>query len=91
MAAENAASGRPWSYRDGVAPAEVMPTRVVGSNIAHLATATLTAHGAGYRAICPAADAMGPLELVPLEAVVIWCPSCRAWADAVGVELPRSR
>lgn len=80
-----------WSYRSPAAPDEVWPTRVIGSSVAHLSTVELDDDGGRHRAICPAADSMGPLELVPDGAVIVWCGACRGWADVVGLELPRGR
>lgn len=68
----------------------VYPTRVVGSQIAHLATQELDDTGGDLRAICPGRHAIPALELIPERSVFIWCGACREWAEAFDVELPRS-
>jgi hypothetical protein len=74
------------------APAIVFPVIVVGSSVAHLATPELDEDGAGYRAICPLAPLITrPLRRAKAGDVFVWCGSCRAWADEVGISLPRSR
>lgn len=72
----------------------VYPARVEGTQIAHLCRRA--GHGDDgqvvMRAICPGgARITRPLEPIEAGSVFIWCPSCRAWARAAGLRLPRSR
>lgn len=70
----------------------VTPVMVEGTNLAHLATTTVDDEGTNYRAICPAGALITrPLALIPEDQLFVWCPSCREWADAAEITLPRSR
>jgi hypothetical protein len=69
----------------------VYPARVVGTQIAHLATQEVDEAGGDLRAICPGRDTIAALELIPEGAVIVWCGGCRAWAAEAAVPLPRSR
>jgi hypothetical protein len=71
---------------------ELFPVLVDGTMIAHLAVAELEDESAGYRAICPGGQTITHrLRPVPEDATFVWCGNCRAYAERVGISLPRSR
>lgn len=71
----------------------VYPARVPDTQLVHLASALVSDDGdVSMRAICPGGQSItAVLEPVEADAVFVWCPACRSWADAAGVKLPRSR
>lgn len=61
----------------------VWPVRVVGSNVVHLAQYVVDEGPAAVRrlvAVCPGAERIGALELLPVRGpAFVVCPDCRSW------------